>query len=1710
MELVQNADDNKYTEDKTPTISITIFPSYVKIECNEEGFSRENIQALCRTARSSKAPGQGYTGQKGIGFKSVFKLANRVHIRSPPYYFQLDQTRELGMITPQWDQDFFHDHREEYQTTIVLDRICDQRGGIDPILILFLRRIDQLHLTLFKSSSVDGPAISKHFRRVNWAPDSGFVSLKDEYTSMTRHLYKHRFSVDFGGTETQRPDITYTEIVLAFPVQRISDTYVPLVLKQNFAFAYLPLGDFGFKFVIQADFLTAANRESVDEDSFWNQNIAGAIPRAFEAAISCLNLNAGDTDMTEMAKMWPLYLGNTTNGSSVYWRGIANNLIKHLSRALVVKDRTGSIRKPEQLKFLDWAHDRHGEPMFGSMCNYISPNYPTSVREALVSLHVTAPDWEWVCNELQMLHNKGLLRDKMQSKEWCSDLAKVILKPQGPQGDAKYARDLRNIPLIPLDNGTWRLPPSPDDPIYFPMSEGATIPPGLPLSLVDEAAYNCPERRRLFQLLGVKDCDVPSIVREILDYHHKLKSATTDSHLIDHAKYLYKMRKHLKPGDMRKIHFVTLGGGLQKGTSVYADPSLFDSLQPLFSGYNQAHFLDRRYFGLDPGLKIPEWLAEGEKFAKWLRETAGVALAPRFTHELSNQLLHPDFRWLLEHKGDRVLPILRKYWSFYSQDMSSKKETILTAHQFMCRSGRRAYLQNTYIPLPMLVERVQTFTKAGDKECDFLSLPDNHPENWKFLSCFGVGVDDGLDFNLWVLNQVGFQRHRDVEKSKQLYLAIQSRAYSWDEEKKVRKAFGNCFIDLSSDKYARLKSCVWYGPKGLSSKPALSQVYGNGLTRLFREILDVPNATRAEAEEHLERLRNGVFTTMKEVAEVYSFLQEHHMNTMRVEFGAPYIAVPSSSGSALEWKRPSQCVWDDEEFSKNGLKLESKSTIRWAVERHAPTTKAFFTKFLQLPDAGIIELLADLELMQKMNRDEPKRVHLLYERVESCHRRHTRTIENAFQKKPLIFIRGANSQSGRWVSLKDCIWTRSVLRHKHALRPSLKKYPGLFRETLQVSDPTMEMRVNDLLELSMVGQVEDEDDYEYIKELLQEISRELQSDKELERLNGRACWPCRTPTCPRMLGSIGSFYINDRQGLFEMFADTHAFLDFDFDTSKKIAGLLRNQGCESFLSEEVCIETEPCEPLQQDRGLTQEFRSRADALAKYIQHTECHSPYQLGPLLGNAEVWISANIQTHYTLKGTTVTKSEGGSSVRLVGKDKSAKLEIYVSANTVAWNVARVTAFPEQLVAALGLELPDLRQLQSFLQVVPESLDGLLIEQGITSGITPHDSGEILVADSVDEDSQGQMDNDNSSGVNRDAASTMSGHRVFSDPEGSTAVESMQASVRSAATRTILPPHADNPPTLSRPTAPMPRFQDRLGIPSDDSPRDGPVTPRPTPTSLYNIDNRNRNRERIQAFARDAALTPSFRTRRLRDGDGAFNMRTLGQALRGYEPAPVSTLAQANSSPRRQGGLVPIRTEEETERDTEVGFLGEEFVYPTESLHPGQKLNLVQVYTILRDTLELTDFTGEDNWTSSLRNRAGFSSFGREVSDFTYKDTEGALTRHFLQMQHSNEAPDWLSTACDNGNMPLYRLEVKTTPSQDHRTAFYMSGRQYDLAKKLRVTSPTPPEVYVILRVSGLNALEDGSRHRPQCRVYLDPYSLGQEGTLNFIAPKYAVTAAM
>lgn len=91
-ELLQNADDCDYPDGETPSFSLEINGNTLKTQYNERGFSKANVRAITAIGESTKKQlqsGSFEIGEKGIGFKTVFSMANRVDIHSGGFDFSL-------------------------------------------------------------------------------------------------------------------------------------------------------------------------------------------------------------------------------------------------------------------------------------------------------------------------------------------------------------------------------------------------------------------------------------------------------------------------------------------------------------------------------------------------------------------------------------------------------------------------------------------------------------------------------------------------------------------------------------------------------------------------------------------------------------------------------------------------------------------------------------------------------------------------------------------------------------------------------------------------------------------------------------------------------------------------------------------------------------------------------------------------------------------------------------------------------------------------------------------------------------------------------------------------------------------------------------------------------------------------------------------------------------------------------------------------------------------------------------------------------------------------------------------------------------------------------------------------------------------------------------------------------------------------------------
>jgi len=308
FELIQNAEDNAYKNGVTPTLTFDLreinlegTPSVALIVKNNEiGFEEKHINAICHVGQSTKTKAKGYIGEKGIGFKSVFKITECPYLFSNGYHFRLPSPKhrdaQLGYIVPEWIEEI-PEGVDESETTIVLplkseseengfsvDKLCQNLMDIAPETILFLQKIKRFNINIDLSDRCYSVMIEKT------SGSSSVVQLHH----VKRHDEEEADEVKNYWVKTvtcEKPEAVYSEKrkdILERPVS----VALPLdgVDPEEKLFAYLPVWkNTGLPFLINADFLLVSSREGLHEEDSWNQWLRNEIPSVYaKAFLGCL------------------------------------------------------------------------------------------------------------------------------------------------------------------------------------------------------------------------------------------------------------------------------------------------------------------------------------------------------------------------------------------------------------------------------------------------------------------------------------------------------------------------------------------------------------------------------------------------------------------------------------------------------------------------------------------------------------------------------------------------------------------------------------------------------------------------------------------------------------------------------------------------------------------------------------------------------------------------------------------------------------------------------------------------------------------------------------------------------------------------------------------------------------------------------------------------------------------------------------------------------------------------------------------------------------------------------------------------------------------------------------------------------------------------------------------------------------------------------
>jgi hypothetical protein len=185
--------------------------------------------------------------------------------------------------------------------------------------------------------------------------------------------------------EKKRNGLTQSELVLALPHVTTAD-----LAQTHKVYSFLPIRDYGFKFVLQADFVLVANRKEIDSAREWNKTLLAQLPSALLRFVTTLNASG-------LQYRWPLLFPIRDEGLS-FFEGINAKVLDEFSGNAVIESIQGTFEAasklwlvPRELADLPGNDNAAPAPMVPpalSLVTYASLGYTATSREGLTSLGV--------------------------------------------------------------------------------------------------------------------------------------------------------------------------------------------------------------------------------------------------------------------------------------------------------------------------------------------------------------------------------------------------------------------------------------------------------------------------------------------------------------------------------------------------------------------------------------------------------------------------------------------------------------------------------------------------------------------------------------------------------------------------------------------------------------------------------------------------------------------------------------------------------------------------------------------------------------------------------------------------------------------------------------------------------------------------------------------------------------------------------------------------------------------------------------------------------------------------------------------------------------------------------------------------------------------------------------------------------------------------
>ncbi|XP_030630958.1 protein NO VEIN-like [Chanos chanos] len=369
-----------------------------------------------------------------------------------------------------------------------------------------------------------------------------------------------------------KEDVESTELALAFQLRDASVS--DMKPQKQPVFAFLPLCNFGFRFIIQADFDIPSSRENIDRDSSWNQWLRSEIPQLFLHAMDTFSEHPEFSGLKGLC----YFLQFIPQPSEIldFFNPVANQIIQLLKGKpfLPTKEDTDGrveFKLPSQVAVCQdpLIQDVIGGEDLSRHLNlsYLHPMLQSALTNSLLSAlgvhRLRAADVSAV--------SCALVKELAQSSNFHSadnlkKLAKLLVcnfrALEQEYGEVEtLLQGLREIPMLPLADG--RVVALSGEGVFFPLGDAKDAHTGMEalyrdLSIVEPGLLSClddlgnSQVRELLRRLQVHELEPRQVLREHI--YPALRNGSWKTKPVDIVvSYLVFIKQHSQDQDYKGL-----------------------------------------------------------------------------------------------------------------------------------------------------------------------------------------------------------------------------------------------------------------------------------------------------------------------------------------------------------------------------------------------------------------------------------------------------------------------------------------------------------------------------------------------------------------------------------------------------------------------------------------------------------------------------------------------------------------------------------------------------------------------------------------------------------------------------------------------------------------------------------------------------------------------------------------------------------------------------------------------------------------------------------------------------------------------------------------------------------------------------------------------------------------------------------------------------